>query len=246
MEDRKKRIAQLQAIKPLAIVPFGSFVYGTNIKSSDDDLVVIVSDDLSKTTNELGGLFADAQFFRVSDFQSMLLKNEICAMECYFSSSTIQGLFSFQLNLGNLRAEISKVSNNSWVKGNKKLTVTSDYSKKLAVKSIFHSIRILDFGIQLAQFGKIREFDSMNWLFHDLLKVSRNVEGEALWKLIKNKYQNLFQTKGKEFRKLAPKNSKEKNLREYLQAIKKNTEGLEDAYSVGKREIVLTILQEYL
>lgn len=240
------RITKLQTINPVAITQFGAWVYGTNTSISDDDLIVIIPDGFQGSIGELERDIADIQCYRKSEFQQMLDRHEICAMECFFHNQTIHHEFEFALDFGKLRAEISKVSNNSWVKGYKKLTVTSDYNKRLAVKSIFHSIRILDFGIQLATHGRIVEFASMNWLFQDLMKVSEGLEGEALWLLIKSKYEKLFKAKGKAFRKLAPKTPKEKNLMDYLLAMQKETATQQDEYSQGKREIVLEILKNYI
>ncbi|MGB0525863.1 MAG: hypothetical protein ACPGJS_22985, partial [Flammeovirgaceae bacterium] len=123
---------------------------------------------------------------------------------------------------------------------------TSDYDKKLAIKSVFHSLRILDFGIQLANHGKIVEFSSMNWLFYDLMKMAEGMEGEALWLLVKGKYDRLFKSKGKEFRKLAPKNPREKNLMDFLLQIQKETANRTDDFSKGKEQVVLEILKKYV
>jgi hypothetical protein len=40
------------------------------------------------------------------------------------------------LDLGKLRKSISTISNHSWVKGYKKLTILSDYDKKMGLKFI--------------------------------------------------------------------------------------------------------------
>ncbi len=62
---------------------------------------------------------------------------------------------TFKLDKTKLRVAISTIVSNSWVKGKKKLIVQGDYDLNLAIKSTFHSLRILDFGTQIAMEGKI-------------------------------------------------------------------------------------------
>ena len=72
----------------------------------------------------------------------------------------------------NLRTSISTITSNSWVKGKKKLIITVDYDLNLALKSVFHSLRILDFGIQISENKKIVNFSNCNWILVELKKLS--------------------------------------------------------------------------
>ena len=113
-----------------------------------------------------------------------------------------------------LRMSISTIASNSWVKGKKKLLVSGDYDVKLAIKSVFHSLRILDYGIQIATSGKVYEWDSMNYVLEDLRKLS--YQREDLWNAIDTKYRKVFNSKSSEFKSLAPKDSTTKDLKQQL------------------------------
>jgi hypothetical protein len=80
------------------------------------------------------------------------------ALECFFNTSPILKYDTeFELDLFSLRKKISAICNNSWVKASKKLNLVEedDYT---GLKSLFHSFRILSFGIDLAKDNKINSF----------------------------------------------------------------------------------------
>jgi hypothetical protein len=72
----------------------------------------------------------------------------------------------------------------------------SDY--RIGVKSMFHALRIADFGIQFAKTGKI-EFGSMNWVWREIESREWN------WLELQNRFQPLRNELLTEFRKLANK-----------------------------------------
>jgi hypothetical protein len=68
----------------------------------------------------------------------------------------------------------------------------------VGTKSIFHALRIADFGVQFAQAKKI-DFSSMNYVWKEIS--SR----EWTWEELKAKYQPLRNSKLTEFKKLTSK-----------------------------------------
>jgi hypothetical protein len=68
-------------------------------------------------------------------------------------------------NLVSLRHSYSHISSNSWVKCKKKIIAGEYY---IGVKSLFHSLRIPMFGIQIVKYGKIVDFTEANYI-HDLI-----------------------------------------------------------------------------
>jgi hypothetical protein len=186
----------------LNIYRFGSHVYGTNNEKSDKDFILVTTTDKPEQTNP------DIHIYTHIEFQQMLDSHDIQALECYFSDfATIQNKqdFNFELDRGKLRVSISTVSNGSWVKGKKKLTVMYDYDKYLALKSLFHSIRILDYGIQIASHGKIVDYKKYNWFLEDLLELGNKYEHTELWEKIDNKYREFRNKMSTEFKALCPK-----------------------------------------
>lgn len=167
-------------------------MYGTHKDNSDYDYIVI-----NKTINnqEIKHPIVNIHLYTMEHFKEMIKEHKIQFMEIYSNND-----FDFQLNidLSELRKEISSKSNNSWVKCKKKLNVEEN-EYNIGIKSLFHSIRIIDFGIQIAQYGKIKDFSSMNYLWDEISK------RYWTWDDLKETYQSLYNGKMSEFRKLAPK-----------------------------------------
>lgn len=198
---------------------FGSQVYGTATPESDTDIIMVVKDWFdSKDVN--------IHVYTVAQFELLLERQDIQALECLFAHEEFvlkcnirRWNTLFQLNKQLLRIAISTITSNSWVKGKKKLTVSGDYDLHLAIKSTFHSLRILDFGIQIATSGTIENYGSMNFVLEDLKKLSNEYQREELWNKIDDKYRKLFNAKTTMFKLLAPKDLTEKNSKVQLEKI---------------------------
>ncbi len=191
----------------LNIYPFGSQIYGTNTKNSDKDYIAVC-----KELPLEGSLYDKdnvcVHYLTVNNYQNLLDQNEIQALECHFlpKSKVIKQTMAFDLviNKENLRRSISTISSNSWVKGKKKLIIQGDYDKWLAIKSIFHSLRILNFGIQVAEEQSIYVYSAMNYILDDLIKIGKDKESVELWELIDGKYRETFNKLSSQFKKLCP------------------------------------------
>ena len=186
----------------LNIYKFGSQVYGTARPDSDTDYVVITKDtDVS--------LHFDFQFYTKDEFQRFINNEDIKALECFFLPKELRPKqdyhFMHTLDKGKLRVSISTIANGSYVKGKKKLTVLNDYDKLLAIKSLFHSLRILDFGIQIAELGSIVEYGRTNWLWREIYKLSEQYDHNELWDVLEARYKTVFNNMSTEFKKLCPK-----------------------------------------
>jgi len=195
----------LKSENTLNMYRFGSHVYGTNNKDSDEDYYVI-----QKTFTESESI--DIHHVTVAQFEQLLLNQDIQALECVFLPSKHilkeSVHFTHILDKVRLRKSISTVSDNSFVKGKKKLIVAADYDKKLALKSIFHSLRIRDIGTQVALEGKIVDYAAMNWILKDLYKLGEELEREELWNAIDTKYRSVYNNLRSQFVELCPKDSK--------------------------------------
>lgn len=186
----------------LNIYRFGSHVYGTNNEFSDEDYICVVGHKIISEDINI-------HIYSKKEFQDFLNNHDIQALEMYFLPEEFKLKenikFQFELNLSKLRHAISTVANGAWVKGKKKLIVQADYNKLLAIKSIFHSLRILDFGIQMATEGKISNYSSMNHILFELSELSKIYEHGELWNKIDEKYKTTFNTLKSQFVTLCPK-----------------------------------------
>jgi len=208
MEHLKKikNIIQLQEENILNVYLYGSQVYQTNNETSDYDFVVVIKNKLENKNNQeiRNGLY-NIHLITEDNFQKNLSEHKIKEIECYFLPEEFKlketKKFNFKLNLSKLREEISSKSNNSWVKAKKKMDISEEDSY-IGLKSLFHAIRIVDFGTQIAKFKTIKDYSSQNKLFFQL-KNEFNTHKE--WTFFKEKYQKELNSMNTEFRKLAPK-----------------------------------------
>ena len=187
----------------LNIYQYGSVVYNCKTINSDNDYIVVVSDN-SAYPEQLKIDDNDYSFYSEFKFRELIGKHEISVLECVFldpkfiMKETIK--FDFKLDLQQLRESISQKSSNSFVKAKKKLTIEKDYDPYVGKKSLFHSLRIIMFGIQIAQWGKIINYEEANIYYEDIVK-SDIIE----WDFYKEKYQPIYNNLKTEFRKLAEK-----------------------------------------
>ena len=151
----------------------------------------------------------DREYTSESGFLKMIDDNDIVALEAIFlPDGPAFGLTSklkeyrerFKLDKWKLRENVSHICSNSWVKCKKKLTVEKDYNLRIAQKSLFHSLRIYMFGIQIAEQGKIVDYQCAK----DLWKEIENVENPT-WEYYKEKYQPMFNSLRSKLVELCPK-----------------------------------------
>lgn len=103
------------------------------------------------------------------------------ALETYYQlHDSDKELFEFSLDLDKLRRKISAVCSNSWSKARKKLDIPEE-DDYLGLKSLFHSIRILSYGIDIARDGKID--------FRNILIDGENISCSNLWEQLQYEYE---------------------------------------------------------
>jgi predicted nucleotidyltransferase len=180
----------------LAKLYFGSKIYGVNNDKSDNDIIIITSEP--NNGKEIIEDNDDIHFYDVSNFNRLLIEHDVVAVESFFTTKgyiySNDICLQFNVDLKKLRHSFSSVSNNSFVKAKKKFIVENERYK--ALKSLWHSIRILDFGHQLATTKAIYNFSSMNNLYFEIMN-----EDYTDWEQFKNKYKpiyNSFSTRFKE------------------------------------------------
>lgn len=165
--------------------PYGSKVYHTPNPNSDTDWVYITQDK-----------FDGDNVYTHEEFQERLNKHDIMALECYFLKMFPKQEFKLDIVLANLRRSISGTSSNSFVKAKKKINQGDYY---LGYKSLFHSLRILDFGYQIATTGNIYNYQSSSHHFWTIYN-----SNETSWDYFKPIYQPIYNSLATSFKKVAP------------------------------------------
>ena len=188
--------------KLINLYAYGGQVYGVASDQSDLDYIAIVTSDKEENHMEVSSnKKLDINIFNEKSFLNMIEDNEITSLECLSLLNSFIILqsktFEFKPNLSKLRESISQKSSHSFIKARKKIRYGEYY---IGRKSLWHSFRIIYFGIQMAKYGKIIDFSAANYLYDDIV-LSNNMDEEYY----KTKYLGLHNQLMTEFRKLAPK-----------------------------------------
>lgn len=183
----------------IKLYPYGSRVYGTFNPLSDIDAIAVVESDEEfkySVNKELGDVtvYSKPLFLKVLHEQ-----HHISLLECIYLEDDEEWK-DFELDLSKLRRAVSSVASNSFVKCKKKMRKNSkDFAPYIGKKSIFHSLRILMFGIQIAKHGRIIDYTEANYLYDEIMEMD-----SVKWGDYKERYQPLFNELKSEFRILAP------------------------------------------
>jgi len=209
-------IKQFDIDKVINVYTFGSQCYSTHTQTSDIDYIIIYDNDndISDTIiTKVGDHELNATLISPKYFQELIDANDIKAIECLFlktdnskedwSFESVE--FNFKIIPEKLRHSISSVASNSWVKCKKKI---EQGDILIGQKSLFHSLRILDFGIQIMKKNQITfEFSYSNTLsstpsYRSLLKNIKNISD---WDTMKKKFKPIYNSIRTEFKLLTPK-----------------------------------------
>lgn len=144
---------------------FGSQVYGNVSDKSDWDIIMIANS--SNVNREIRVGDFNIHIMTEEQFLKNLKDHHSSSVEAFFSPKGFKLKedveFNWSPNIPSLRHSFSHISSNSWVKSKKKIEQGDYY---IGVKSLFHSLRIPIFGIQIAKTGKIYDFSEANFI-HD-------------------------------------------------------------------------------
>ena len=210
---------------------FGSRVYGTNTVDSDYDYVIVLKEGVTigrdKPLAKLNAHNYHYQLYTNTEFTYKIINHDIMTLECIFNSednmwkSENELIKHFILNKNKLRESISTISSNSYVKAKKKLIISGDYDKKAGMKSIFHSLRILDYGIQIATYDKIVSYSNSNWIWCEIVELGKQYDTDILWEKLDARYRKLYNSLKTEFKILAPKDLEIRDVERNLDTILK-------------------------
>jgi predicted nucleotidyltransferase len=175
---------------------FGSRVYGTASETSDWDVILVANS--SSPEREFKSELLNVHVIVPDLFTKYVHDNHVKAIECIFAPEwAVLKAFpcEFVYRERSFRHNFSHTVSNSWVKCMKKLA-QGDYYQ--GTKSIFHALRIADFGVQFATQQKI-DFASSNHVWEEISA------REWSWEELKSKYQPLRNSLLTQLRKVAIK-----------------------------------------
>jgi len=199
----------------LGLYIYGSRLWDTANEKSDLDYCIIVDDnsvifELSDGYIQKESEDIDLHIMSATYYEDLVRNCDEFALSIYFQKYPLMkyeiDIKVQDLNLQNLRKSFSSKANNSYVKAKKKL---QDGELKTAYKSLYHSIRILDFGRKIAE-----EIIEKEDRLYDMTSFGECIEWfeecfmikKMTWEEIHKIFKPIFNDYATEFKKLAPKN----------------------------------------
>jgi predicted nucleotidyltransferase len=170
--DRIIKCSKIHPSRVFNVYIFGSRLYGTSSEESDWDIIMIAKNSVEAL--EIKSDELNIHIYTPDKFISDLKWHRINNLECIFSPDWAKlkediKFDTFKIDLIKLRHASSHLSISSWIKSKNKIESGEYYS---GLKSLFHSLRILIFSIQIVKDKKITDYESAN----------------SIWEIIKNKY----------------------------------------------------------
>jgi predicted nucleotidyltransferase len=185
----KEDIIEVLGIHPLkikSIIIYGSQVYGTAHEGSDYDIVVTASQMMTHEEKRVNvnGAKLNIHVYTPDVFLAALNKHDIMNLECIFAPSWAilqeKEVLSREIVVKRIIKNVLTQSQSSWFNGKMKIR---DHNIEKGVKGIFHSMRMLMFASQIAEFGKITDFSVGNDLYKEMVECD-----EFEWSYYKEKY----------------------------------------------------------
>lgn len=176
---------------------YGSRCYGTYNDNSDYDMIIVANNNVENIEYK----YKDFNFhIQTPDyFQSRLDWNDIKDIECVLWSKKhpILETIPFNVNIikNKFRHSVSHISSNSWVKARKKIDQGDVY---IGQKSLYHSLRIPMYAIQIMEHNDIIDWECANIYWDHIKKISD-------WKVLKDTYKPIKNNILSKFRELCPK-----------------------------------------
>lgn len=212
--DLKTLLARLR-LDPahiLNVYQFGSRVYGTSTEQSDWDFLIVT--DLEEELEEhLSQGDVNAALYDRTTFARLLDANQVWALESqYLPPSAVwkedldlRG--AFRIDPALLRESTCTEAGFAWNKARRVMEKEGDLYR--GKKNIFHALRFLLYGAQLARDGRISDYAAANNYLAEL-----RARSETDWRTYRAAYEGEYRRLRKEFTRLVPHEGKHLKIRE--------------------------------
>jgi len=174
--DINKIITELKiSDEIIAIFPYGSRVYGFANENSDEDYIIVIKNAFLKSGSFRDNAISNEDksiqgvLYSRTGFIDAINNYNMPAMECLsLEKDIIFNKWKFAVYKWDEKELIKKVIQQSSASWHIATEQSKNGFKDRAKKGIFHSLRILDFGLQLKENKKIINFQSCNDLYYEI------------------------------------------------------------------------------
>ena len=193
---------ELPPKRALNVYLFGSRVYGTSHERSDWDFLVVTADDAPTEEHLVAGDINAALYDRTT-FARLLDGNSVWALESQFLppamvwKETLDLRGAFRIDPALLRRSVCAEAGYAWGKARRLIEREGDLYR--GKKNLFHALRFLIFGAQLAREGRIVDYGAANHHLAALLP-----REEADWRTYRTAVEGEFHRLRREFTALVP------------------------------------------
>jgi predicted nucleotidyltransferase len=147
--------------------PYGSRVYGTANENSDHDFIVVLGHLRTGTNDIIFGNKVNVVLHDTSTFRNSLEKASPAALECWFLPEKLKlkeyyRPKDYKINKTKVKEYFLAKAANDF----KKFSKGSDFY--IAKKTLFHSLRVLTFGISIVKNGTISDYSCANKYWEDI------------------------------------------------------------------------------
>lgn len=199
-EKRADEILKLLNIDEeiLAIYPYGSHVYGTNTENSDYDYIIVTKSAFLKSggfkQNAISSTDRKIQavLYSRTGFIDALNNYEIGPIECVFldSSIVIISKWPFRVQKWDKKELVNKIIQKASASWHIASRQSKDGFKAIAKKGIFHSLRILMFGLQLKEHQTIYNYSEANDLKSEMDRIPEDMFDDRVYLSLRDELMN--------------------------------------------------------
>jgi len=163
----------------LAIFPYGSHVYGTATEKSDRDYIIVMKGAMLDNGAFRNNAISNADWsiqgvvYSRGGFLDAINNYEIAALECLSldKSQIVLKKWPFKVTNWNNKRLVKAIIRKASDSRHYSCMASKNGDKERAIKSMYHALRILHFGLQLKEHQKIVDFKECNGMYEEFMKI---------------------------------------------------------------------------
>tara|TARA_R110000851_G_scaffold179363_1_gene326421 strand:- start:2208 stop:2915 length:708 start_codon:yes stop_codon:yes gene_type:complete len=165
----------------IAVFTYGSHVYGTATEKSDRDYIIVMKGAMLENGAFKNNAISNADWsiqgvvYSRGGFIDAINRYEIGALECLSLDETqvLLKKWSFKVTNWNTKEMVKAIIRKASDSRHYSKMASKNGDKERAIKSMFHALRILHFGLQLKEHQEIVNFQECNGMYEEFQKIDK-------------------------------------------------------------------------